>query len=65
MASPFNQVLQLSVVGYSDFMAGKDPGQPPEVKAFPPTRPEYARKRLRLAAMTLEPDAVRVNCKTL
>ena len=62
MASPFNQTLQLPAVGYSDFMAGKDPGEPPEIKALPPTRPEFARKRLRLSAMTSEPDAVRVNC---
>ena len=61
-ASPFNQVMKLPQVGYSDFMAGKDPGEPLETKSIPVLHPEYARKRLRLASMNSEPDAVRLNC---
>ena len=61
-ASPFNQVMKLPQVGYSDFMAGKDPGEPLETKSLPVPHPEFARKRLKLASMNTEPDAVRLNC---
>ena len=62
LASPFNQVMKLPQIGYSDFMAGKDPGEPVESKSLPLPHPEYACKRLRLASMNSEPDAVRLNC---
>ena len=62
VSSAFNITFSLPNVGFSDFMAGKDPGEPASVAPLPTIHPEYARKRLKLAALSAEPDAVRTTC---
>ena len=62
VSSAFNLTFSLPSVGFSDFMAGKDPGEPVASSPLPMVHPEYARKRLRLATLSVEPDAVRSTC---